>query len=194
MNPASVFVTQLRDRHRGVEDLKKIRAFLAPGVHAPIDHSALGPFSCYAPQDTNRGRARPRTITQTPFYGSSCLRRVGDPDDRKLCGFGWTNAVLGYNMLTLVIVSVACRFLKLPTAGNFDDFGIGAPLQLIQGAAANSVKRHTKNPKIGGWIGARLSGCSYSLFGLGRLFGFAPMDRTYELTGAIRAMPGREEA
>ena len=46
--------------------------------------------------------------------------------------FGSTAAVLHYNCLSRVIASLACRILKIPCVGYYDDFGIILPECLIK--------------------------------------------------------------
>ena len=63
------------------------------------------------------------------------------PEDEKWYGFipktqlfGTAAAVLHYNCLSRVIASLACRALKLPCVGYYDDFAIVAPRILIDKA------------------------------------------------------------
>ena len=46
--------------------------------------------------------------------------------------FGSTAAVLHYNCLSRIIASLACRILKIPCVGYYDDFGIILPECLVR--------------------------------------------------------------
>ena len=150
-NPAFRFGVQQGEKLRAVDDLKRSATNEATFVATPINLPSWDHIAQMCSLYYLKGDRRPLAIAkadhadaykQLPVATKDELAAVvtlKDLVDGRWYGFiprtqlfGSTAAVLHYNCLSRVIASLACRILKIPCVGYYDDFGIILPECLVK--------------------------------------------------------------
>ena len=150
-NPAFRFGAQQGQKLRAVDDLKRSATNDATFVATPINLPSWGHIAQMCALYYLRGDRRPLALAkadhadaykQLPVTTKDELAAavtLKDPVDGQWYGFiprtqlfGSTAAALHYNCLSRVIASLACRMLKIPCVGYYDDFGIILPGRLVK--------------------------------------------------------------
>ena len=153
VNPAYRFGVQQAEKLRAVDDLKRSRTNEATAVTTPINLPSWDHIANMCIFFRKQGETRPLAMAkadhadaykQLPLKAEdeqAAVVTLQSPEDGKWYGFipktqlfGSTAAVLHYNCLSRVIASLACRILKLPCVGYYDDFAIIAPRLIINKA------------------------------------------------------------
>ena len=150
-NPAFRFGVQQGEKLRAVDDLKRSATNDATSVATPINLPSWDHIAQMCALYYLKGYRRPLAMAkadhadaykQLPVTTKDELAAVvtlKDLVDGNWYGFiprtqlfGSTAAVLHYNCLSRVIASLACRILKIPCVGYYDDFGIILPVCLVK--------------------------------------------------------------
>ena len=150
-NPAFRFGAQQGKKLRAVDDLKRSATNDATFVATPINLPSRDHVAQMCALYYLKGDRRPLAMAkadradaykQLPVTTEDELAAVvtlKDLVDGQWYGFiprtqlfGSTAAVLHYNCLSRVIASLACRILKIPCVGYYDDFGLILPECLVK--------------------------------------------------------------
>ena len=152
-NPAFRFGVQQGSKLRAVDDLKRSATNDATFVSTPINLPSWGHIAQICALYYLKGDRRPLAMAKADHADAykqlpattedelAAAVTLKNPAGGQWYGFvphtqlfGSTAAALHYNCLSRVVASLACRVLKIPCVGYYDDFGLISPECLIKDA------------------------------------------------------------